>query len=130
MMFDAVPSAALGLTWEPSHQLEQFIDVYDQLERWTPRIVHIHGKDAKIDTAHVRQYGAWFGQHYCDHRFPGLGDSDWARIMAQLVRGGYTGNITIEGFHDPVYCGAREMEGQINALRYLQECRTQMDSNQ
>ena len=130
MMFDAVPSAALGLTWEPSHQLEQFIDVYDQLVRWTPRIVHVHGKDAKIDTAHVRQYGAWFGQHYCDHRFPGLGDSDWVRIMTLLVRGGYTGHITIEGFHDPVFCGAREMEGQTNALRYLKECRAQLDSNQ
>ena len=129
MMFDAVPSAALGLTWEPSHQLEQFIDVYDQLACWTPRIVHVHGKDAKTDRSHVRKYGAWFGQHYCDHRFPGLGDSDWARIMTLLLRGGYTGNITIEGFHDPVYCGAREMEGQINALSYLKACRAQMDSS-
>jgi len=28
MMFDRVQSDALGLTWEPSHQIEQFIDVY------------------------------------------------------------------------------------------------------
>lgn len=123
MMFDAVPSAALGLTWEPSHQLEQFIDVYGQLEGWTLRIVHVHGKDAQIDREHVRRYGAWFGQHYCDHRFPGLGDSDWTRIITLLMRGGYSGNITIEGYHDPVFRGEREMEGQINALRYLTVCR-------
>ena len=123
MMFDAVGSDALGLTWEPSHQMEQFIDVYDQLERWTPRIFHVHGKDAKIDMEHVRRYGAWFGQHYCDHRFPGLGDSDWTRIMALLLHHGYQGSITIEGYHDPVFHDDREMEGQINALRYLRQCR-------
>ena len=49
MMFDAVDSDALGLTWEPSHQIEQLIDIYAQLETWGSRIVHVHGKDGKID---------------------------------------------------------------------------------
>lgn len=123
LMFEAVDSSSLGLTWEPSHQLEQFIDVYQQLEEWIPKIVHVHGKDGKIDIDHVRKYGAWFGQHYCDHRFPGFGDSDWTRIMRQLRDGGYNGDIVIEGFHDPVYCMEREMEGQLFALNYLRKCR-------
>lgn len=123
LMFEAVDSSSLGLTWEPSHQIEQFIDVYQQLEEWIPKIVHVHGKDGKIDIDHVRKYGAWFGQHYCDHRFPGFGDSDWTRIMGQLKNGGYSGDIVIEGFHDPVYCKERETEGQLLALSYLRKCR-------
>lgn len=124
MMFDAVPSSALGLAWEPSHQIEQFIDVYAQLDRWMPRIVHVHGKDGKIDREHVSKHGAWFGQHYCDHKFPGFGDSDWKRIISMLSNGNYCGVIDIEGFHDPEFAGEREMEGQIKALSYLKECRS------
>lgn len=126
LMFEAVDSSSLGLTWEPAHQLEQFIDVYEQLRDWSAKIVHVHGKDGKIDTEHVKKYGAWFGQHYCDHRFPGLGDSDWTRIMRQLRDGGYKGDIVIEGFHDPVYRMEREMEGQLIALNYLRKCRENM----
>lgn len=123
MIFDALPSTALGLTWEPSHQLEQFIDVYAQLQTWLERIVHIHGKDARVDRAAVARYGAWFGEHYCDHKFPGLGDTDWRRIIATLQGGHYPGDITIEGFHDPEFAGSREMEGQKLALDYLRRCR-------
>lgn len=126
LMFEAVDSSSLGLTWEPAHQLEQFIDVYEQLRDWSTKIVHVHGKDGKIDTEHVKKYGAWFGQHYCDHRFPGLGDSDWTRIMRQLRDSGYKGDIVIEGFHDPVYRMEREMEGQLIALNYLRKCRENM----
>jgi hypothetical protein len=36
---------------------------------------------------------------------------------------GYTGNIDIEGFHDPVYRGELEMTGQIRGLQYLKMCR-------
>ena len=127
LMFDAVNSNSLGLTWEPSHQIEQFIDVYSQLEDWTDKIVHVHGKDGKIDTEHVKKYGVWFGQHYCNHRFPGFGDSDWTRIMGKLKESGYEGDIVTEGFHDPEYRGEREMEGQLLALDYLKKCRKMSD---
>ncbi len=122
MMFDAVNSDFIGLEWEPSHQLEQFIDPMEQLKEWMPKIVHIHGKDAVIDWKYIRKYGAWFGSDYSCHRFPGLGDSDWKQIIALLKEGGYEGDIAIEGFHDPVYNGDREMEGQIMALNYLKSC--------
>ena len=122
-MFEAVPSSTLGLTWEPSHQLEQFIDIYEQLEVWLPRVVHVHGKDAKLDKEFIAKYGAWFGQHYCDHKFPGLGDSDWRKIVSILRKGNYQGTIDIEGFHDPEFQGEREMEGQKMALDYLKRCR-------
>lgn len=123
MMFQAVDSNYLGLEWEPSHQLEQLINPIEQLEAWACKIVHVHGKDAKINQEHIRRYGIWFGESYCVHRFPGLGECDWTNIMDILQENGYSGDICIEGFHDPVYNGEREMEGQINALHYLKNCR-------
>ncbi len=125
MMFHAINSDFLGLTWEPSHQIEQFIDVYAQLEEWLPKIFHIHGKDGKLNWEHIKKYGAWFGQHYCDHRFPGMGDSDWTKILNQLYSKGYKGDIAIEGFHDPVYNGNSERKGQTLALEYLKKCRSE-----
>lgn len=122
MMFQEVASDRLGLEWEPSHQLEQLIDPISQLKHWLPKIFHIHGKDARIDRDIIDKYGIWFGQHYCEHCFPGTGDSDWRDIIKIVKDGGYQGDITVEGYHDPVYCGEREQEGQKMALEYLRSC--------
>lgn len=122
MMFHEVPSERLGLEWEPSHQLAQLIDPIPQLKKWLPKIVHVHGKDAKLDKKHIRKYGIWFGESYCDHRFPGKGESDWAEIISILQEGGYRGDITVEGYHDPIYCGETELDGQKLALDYLRRC--------
>lgn len=126
LMFHAVDSKYLGLEWEPSHQLEQLIDPMEQLESWAWKIVHVHGKDANIDQNYIRTYGSWFGEEYCVHRFPGLGDCNWREIMSTLQSNGYSGDICIEGFHDPVFNKEREMEGQINALHYLKNCRDKL----
>ena len=39
-----------------------------------------------------------------------------------LQRGGYQGDIAVEGYHDVVYCGEREWEGRKMALEYLRKC--------
>ena len=121
LLFDAVPSDRLGLEWEPSHQVEQLIDPLPQLKAWLPRVFHLHGKDASIDWPRVRREGIWFGTHYCDHRFPGLGDTDWGALLRVLRDGGWQGDIAVEGFHDPLYRDDRETEGQALALRHLRE---------
>lgn len=122
MMFSEVQSRSLGLEWEPSHQAEQLIDPLKQLGEWMPKIFHVHGKDAHVDYRHIKKYGAWFGESYCVHRFPGMGDTDWEKIINILEHGGYEGDITVEGYHDPVYCGDKEADGQRMALVYLREC--------
>ena len=122
MMFDTVNSDRLGLEWEPSHQLQQLIPPIEQLKSWLPKIFHVHGKDAKIDKRHIREYGIWFGESYCAHCFPGRGDTDWREIIDILRKGKYQGDITIEGYHDSAYCGDREQEGQRLALEYLRGC--------
>lgn len=129
LLFDAVPSPALGLTWEPSHQLEQLIAPLPQLRAWLPRVVHIHGKDAWLDRAAIRENGVWFGAHYCEHRLPGRGECDWTDILCILTEGGYPGDLCVEGFHNPGFAGDREAEGQRAALAYLRACQDKLQKS-
>jgi sugar phosphate isomerase/epimerase len=122
-MFDAVPADSLGLEWEPAHQLCQLIDPLPQLKRWASRIFHLHGKDAGVHRDILAQHGVFGSERFAWHRLPGLGETDWHDILRTLREAGYCGTIDIEGYHDPVFKGDREIEGQLNALHYLKACR-------
>ena len=123
MMFDAVPSDALGLEWEPCHQMVSLIDPIPQLRKWVGKIHHIHGKDATICWDVIESEGIRAGRDVVWHRTPGFGDTNWADVISILRLAGWTGAIDIEGWHDPVYRGDLEMTGQVFALEYLKGCR-------
>ena len=137
MMFDAVPSKALGLEWEPCHQMVSLIDPMPQLREWAPRMFHVHGKDATVHWDVVRKYGVHSSMHgdialpgatqcvppFAYHRTPGFGDSDWTAIISDLRMAGFLGSIDIEGWHDPTMRGDLEMSGQVRSLNYLKTCR-------
>jgi len=123
LMFDAVPSEALGLQWEPCHQLVSLIDPIPQLRRWVSKVFHVHGKDATVAWDIIRTCGIRGGRPYVWHRTPGFGDTNWTDIISILRMNGFTGSIDIEGYHDPVYKGELEWTGQVHALEYLKRCR-------
>jgi sugar phosphate isomerase/epimerase len=123
LMFDAVPMKNLGLEWEPCHQMVNLIDPIPQLRKWADRMFHIHGKDATVAWDIIKEYGIGGVKQFAWHRTPGFGDTDWTNVISILSRAGYTGNIDIEGFHDPVYRGELEMTGQVRGLNYLKTCR-------
>ena len=123
LMFNAVPLENIGLEWEPCHQLCQLIDPMPQLRRFGSRIFHVHGKDAKVYRDVVERDGISGPEPFAYHKHPGLGDSNWTRIIEELRKAGFQGSIDIEGWHDDVYKGDLEMTGQVNALRHLQACR-------
>ncbi|MDA0991528.1 MAG: sugar phosphate isomerase/epimerase [Verrucomicrobia bacterium] len=143
MMFNAVPLDSLGLEWEPCHQMVSLIDPMPQLREWVSKIYHVHGKDATIHWDVVRKYGIHTAIHediarktgaqpvkpFVYHRTPGFGDSDWVAIISDLRAGGFTGSIDIEGWHDPVMRGDREMTGQVAGLQYLKRCRGDFVAN-
>ncbi len=129
LLFDAVPADNIGLEWEPCHQMVALIDPMPQLRQWMKKIVHVHGKDATILWDVVRRDGIIGKQPFAFHRTPGFGDSNWTDIISELRRGGYTGSIDIEGWHDPVYQGDLEMTGQVHGLNYLKRCRTEFVPN-
>lgn len=123
MMFDSVPGETLGLEWEPCHQMVSFIDPLPQLRQWVDRIYHVHGKDATVNWDLVKSQGTRSGVDLVWHRTPGFGDSNWTDIITLLRKGGFTGAIDIEGWHDPIYREDLEMTGQVRGLEYLKACR-------
>ncbi|MGE0608274.1 MAG: sugar phosphate isomerase/epimerase family protein [Pirellulales bacterium] len=122
-MFNEVPSPALGLEWEPCHQMVSLADPLPQLRQWAAKVFHVHGKDATVLWDIVKSRGIRGGETYVYHRTPGFGDTNWADVFSTLRMAGYRGAIDIEGWHDPVYRDELEMTGQVHALEYLQRCR-------
>ena len=123
MLFDAVPSQAIGLEWEPCHQMVSLIDPMPQLREWVKEDLSRsrQGRDRVWDV--VRAHGVAGPTPFVFHRTPGFGDTNWTDIISELRRGGSPGRIDIEGWHDPVYKGELEMTGQVHALNYLKRCR-------
>ena len=128
-MFDALPAENIGLEWEPCHQMVALIDPMPQIRDWVSKIFHVHGKDATVHWDIVKKHGAFGKVPFAFHRTPGFGDSNWTEIISELRRGGYTGAINIEGWHDPVYRDELEMTGQVHGLRYLKQCRAEFIPN-
>ena len=56
-------------------------------------------------------------------RFPGFGDCDWREIFAILMEASYEGAVSVEGWHDVIFGGDLEMDGQRHAMKYLKWCR-------
>jgi sugar phosphate isomerase/epimerase len=123
LIFNEVPSPALGLEWEPCHHMGSFVDPIAQLRKWLPKIVHLHGKDATVAWDVIREYGTRGGKPFVWHRHPGFGDTNWTDVISILRMGKWQGAIDIEGWHDPVYGNQLEMTGQVHALNYLKQCR-------
>ena len=99
---DAVDSPALGLEWDPSHLVCQFVDPVVNIREIGERIYHVHAKGAKVNWHNVRRFGLWHPKSI-EHCHPGFGDEDWAQIIKELRRAGYHGDLNIEGWHDAVY---------------------------
>ena len=123
LMFDAVPSKALGLEWEPCHIMEGLGDPIMQLRHWADRVVHLHGKDCTIAWDVIKEYGMRGPHPVVFNRTPGFGDTNWRDVFYVLHRAGYAGDVTIEGYHDNVYNGDWELTAQMHGLNYLKWCR-------
>jgi len=123
LMFNETPQDNIGLEWEPCHQLVYLIDPLPQIRKWAHKFFHIHGKDASIRWNVIREHGIFGKERFVFMRTPGFGDSNWTDIISELRLAGWSGSIDIEGWHDPVYCDALEMTGQVRALDYLKTCR-------
>lgn len=122
-LFDAVPSPALGLEWEPAHAMSQLIDPVAQLRAWAKKVFHVHGKDATIAWDVIRAHGIQSPERFVWDRTPGFGDSNWCDLITILMQNGYHGSIDIEGYHDPVFYADAEWSTQARSLHYLKDCR-------
>ncbi len=101
-LFDGSRLENIGLEFDPSHLVCQFIDPVETIRRFGKRIFHFHAKDAYINKAELRRYGICH-PGIAEHRFPGLGESNWPEMIHALIRAGYDSDLNIEGRHDPAY---------------------------
>lgn len=115
-VFNETQCGNLGLEWDPSHLICQFIDPVANIHRFGSRIFHVHAKDAFMNRTLLERYGVCH-PGVAEHRFPGFGQANWAKIVHALLRAGYDSDLNIEGCHDPVFRDHPELpSGQTNPL--------------
>jgi sugar phosphate isomerase/epimerase len=112
-IFDAIPSPHLGLNFDPSHLVWQFIDCAQSIREFGKRIFHVHAKDERIDAERLYKRGG-LGLGWHDPKLPGLGDVKWGEMFAALTDVGYRGPVCIE-VEDRAYEGS--LEDRKRALR-------------
>lgn len=121
VLFERIGSDKVGLTYDPSHLVWQFIDPYENIMRFKDRIFHVHGKDTEVLYNRLKEFGVLHSNKWWRHRLPGLGDLDWNRIIANLYEIGYDGTISME-HEDPVWEGSEEKvkAGLLKSKQHIQ----------
>jgi sugar phosphate isomerase/epimerase len=121
--FNATRCDNLGIEWDASHLICQFVDPVRNIHKFGARIFHVHAKDAFVNRALLELHGICH-PGVAEHRMPGFGQADWGQIIHALVRAGYDSDLNIEGWHDPVFRDHPESAGApVNPLagRKLEE---------
>ena len=101
-LFNETNFENIGIEWDASHLICQFIDPVVNIRKFGSRIFHVHAKDAFINRQLLELYGICH-DGVAEHRMPGLGQANWAEIIHALLRAGYDSDLNIEGWHDSVY---------------------------
>ena len=96
-MFEAIPSPAFGLNYDPSHLVWQQMDYLKPIQEFASRFVHVHAKDVRVDREKLDQVGilATPLEYHCP-KLPGLGEIEWGRFFSHLGDAGYQGAVCIE----------------------------------
>jgi sugar phosphate isomerase/epimerase len=114
--FNAVPSPALGIEFDPSHLFWQGIDHIRALREYKDRVYHVHAKDTEM--LPERRYRGGVNGDYFRFRIPGYGGINWTEFISALNELGYEGGVAIE-HEDPVYSGDRFDEGLVRGHQVL-----------
>ncbi len=118
-LFDAVPSKAVGLEYDPSHLFWQGADYIGVIRQFADRLVFMHAKDTEVLDERLGQVGI-YGHGWWRYRLPGLGQIDWDDVARALAEVGYRTGIVIE-HEDPVFEGDRFEEGLSVGLKFLRQ---------
>lgn len=88
---------AVGMNFDPSHLVWQFIDQTRFINEFGPRFGHVHAKDVMIDRDGLYENGTMsVGMGWQVPRLCGLGDVNWPDFFSALYRAGYDGPVVIE----------------------------------
>jgi sugar phosphate isomerase/epimerase len=128
-IFSLVASPRLGLEYDPSHFIRQYIDPIATAWRFRDRIRAGHAKDTEIIEPVLSQVGI-HGDGWWRYRIPGQGLLDWPKFITVLLQAGFQGGLAVEhedNFWDeantenqPDFPQARK-DGFILAHRFLRQ---------
>ncbi|MGA2987950.1 MAG: sugar phosphate isomerase/epimerase [Terriglobia bacterium] len=94
-IFDLVPSNRLGLEFDPSHLVRQYIDYVQAAWDFKKRILSVHAKDTEIIGPVLQEVGI-HGKGWWRYRIPGQGLIDWPKFITVLLQANYSGGIAVE----------------------------------
>lgn len=120
-LFELFPGQTLGLNFDPSHLIWQFIDIPRSIREFSSRIVHVHAKDERIDREKLYEVGV-LGLGWHVPKLPGLGEVDWSAFFAALSATGYKGPVCVE-VEDRAYEGslAERKRALRQSRRFLEQ---------
>lgn len=88
---------AVGMNFDPSHLIWQFIDQPRFIKEFGPQMAHVHAKDLMVNHDGLYENGIMsVGMGWQIPRLCGLGDVDWSDFFSGLYHAGYDGPIIIE----------------------------------
>jgi sugar phosphate isomerase/epimerase len=99
-------SPYVGLQYDPSHLVRQFMDPIQTARDFVDKIYDVHLKDTEIIWPVLRAGGInpVNGADWWRYRIPGMGEIVWRDFFTVLQDVGYTGAMSIEQ-EDPLYGG-------------------------
>ena len=112
-LFELYSDGTVGLNFDPSHLVAEFIDAPRALREFGKHLVHVHAKDERIDRERLYEVGI-HGLGWHKPKLPGLGDVEWGPFFAALTDAGYDGPVCIE-VEDKAYEGS--LDNRKRALR-------------
>lgn len=128
-VFDLVPSKRLGLEFDPSHFVRQYIDPISVAWQFKDRILAVHAKDTEIIKPVLQQVGI-AGHGWWRYRIPGQGIVNWPEFLTVLLQIHFNGGIAVEHedeFWDSPDTGdsadfpQQRKDGFILARRFLEQ---------
>lgn len=97
-------SPYVGLQYDPSHLVRQFMDPIQTARDFVDKIYDVHLKDTEILWPVLRAGGInpVNNAHWWRYRIPGMGSINWREFFSVLQDVGYSGAMSIEQ-EDPLY---------------------------
>lgn len=122
-VFAILPSDNLGINYDPSHFVWQFIDYIHPIYEFADKIFHVHYKDIKVYPDKLREVGIMaYPLSFMSPKLPGLGDVNWSKYVSALTDIGYDGCTCVE-VEDRAFEGSREkiLDSLRLSKRYMEQ---------
>jgi sugar phosphate isomerase/epimerase len=119
-------SSHVGLQFDPSHLVWQFMDPVQAARDFVDKIYDVHLKDTEILWHIVHRAGIEpvNGVRWWRFRVPGYGSVDWKGFFSVLAEAGYQGAMNIENedqFYYPAYMNGNFTEQYKRGFRVAHE---------